>query len=100
MLGSAVVVAGGATGPSGNLLGMGLALLNVVLFAVFFLVSKASRTDLGTLPFLGGALTVAALLVSAYVPGRRRAGAEVPRARTCCSQGSWRPAPGSSGTWS
>ena len=67
MAGSAVVVVGGATGPSGNVLGMGLALLNVVFFAIFFLVSKASRPHLGTLPFLGGTLTVAALLVSAYV---------------------------------
>lgn len=47
--------------------GMGLALGNVVLFAVFFLVSKASRDHMGTLPFLGGALTVAAVLVSVYV---------------------------------
>lgn len=67
MAGSAVVVAGGATGPSGNPLGMGLALGNVVLFAVFFLVSKSSRDHLGTLPFLGGTLTVAAVLVSVYV---------------------------------
>ena len=67
MVGSAVVVAGGATGPSGNPLGMGLALGNVVLFAVFFLISKASRDHLGTLPFLGGTLAVAAVLVSGYV---------------------------------
>ena len=67
MLGSAVVVVGGATGPSGDVLGMVLALVNVVFFAVFFLVSKSSRDHLGTLPFLGGTLTVAALLVSAYV---------------------------------
>ena len=67
MVGSAVVVAGGATGPSGDPLGMALALVNVVLFAAFFLVSKASRPDIGTLPFLGGTLTVAAVLVSGYV---------------------------------
>lgn len=67
MGGSAVVVVGGSTGPSGNPLGMALALANVVLFAVFFLVSKASRPHLGTLPFLGGTLTVAAVVVSAYV---------------------------------
>lgn len=67
MAGSAVVVVGGATGPAGDPLGMGLALANVVLFAVFFLVSKASREHLGTLPFLGGTLTVAAVLVSLYV---------------------------------
>ena len=67
MLGSAIVVAGGASGPSGNLLGMALALANVVLFAVFFLLSKASRDHLGTLPFLGGALTVAAMVVTVYV---------------------------------
>lgn len=67
MAGSAVVVAGGATGPSGDPLGMALALINVVFFAVFFLVSKASRDHLGTLPFLGGTLLVAALLVSGHV---------------------------------
>ena len=67
MVGSAVVVVGGSTGPSGDPLGMALALANVVLFAVFFLVSKASRPHLGTLPFLGATLTVAAVVVSAYV---------------------------------
>lgn len=67
MVGAGVVVTGGATGPAGDPLGMGLALVNVVFFAVFFLVSKSSRDQLGTLPFLGGTLTVAALLVTAYV---------------------------------
>lgn len=67
MVGAAVVVAGGATGPSGDPMGMVLALVNVVFFAVFFLVSKSSRDQLGTLPFLGGTLTVAALLVTVYV---------------------------------
>ena len=67
MVGSAVVVVGGATGPSGDVLGMALAMANVVLFAAFFLVSKSSRGHLGTLPFLGGSLTVAAVLVSLYV---------------------------------
>jgi drug/metabolite transporter (DMT)-like permease len=67
MVGAAVVVAGGASGPTGDPLGMTLAMANVVLFATFFLISKASRDHLGTLPFLGGSLTVAAVLVSAYV---------------------------------
>ncbi len=67
MVGAGVVVTGGSTGPSGDPLGMGLALVNVVFFAVFFLISKSSRDQLGTLPFLGGTLTVAAVLVSVYV---------------------------------
>lgn len=67
MAGATVVVFGGATGPDGDPVGMLLALLNVVAFAGFFLLSKRSRDHLAVLPFLFGTMAVAALFVSAYV---------------------------------
>lgn len=67
MLGAGVVVAGSAAGPQGSPLGMTLALVNVVAFAVFFLISKSSRDHLDVLPFLAGTLTVGAVIVTGYL---------------------------------
>lgn len=67
MVGAAIVVFGGSTGPAGDPIGMLLALANVVAFAVFFLLSKRSREHLPVLPFLFGVIAVAALFVSGYV---------------------------------
>lgn len=67
MAGAGVVVVGASAGPSGDPVGMALALANVVAFAVFFLLSKISRDDLGVVAFLLGTMTLAALFVSAYV---------------------------------
>lgn len=67
MVGTAVVVVGATTSPQGDPFGMTLALLNVVAFAAFFLLSKGSRERLDVLPFLFGVMTVAAVLVSTYV---------------------------------
>jgi drug/metabolite transporter (DMT)-like permease len=67
MAGTAVVVVGGASGPQGDPVGMILALGNVVLFAAFFLFSKASRAHLDVLPFLFGVMVVAAITTGAYV---------------------------------
>lgn len=67
MIGVAVVVIGGSSGPTGDPLGMTLAVGNVVFFAVFFLLSKGSRQHLGVLPFLFGVMTAGALTVTGYV---------------------------------
>lgn len=67
MAGAAVVVVGGATGTTGSPVGMALALANVVAFAVFFLVSKASRDELDVMPFLAASLAVAGVIVTAFV---------------------------------
>lgn len=67
MAGSAVVVATGGSGPEGDLVGMALAGAHVTLFAAFFLLSKATRGRIGTLPFLLRVMATAAVLVSAYV---------------------------------
>lgn len=67
MVGAAIVVVGASTSPEGDLVGMLLALANVVAFAAFFLLSKASREELSVVPFLFGVMTVAALVVSGYV---------------------------------
>lgn len=64
--GAGVVVLGAATGPSGNLGGMLLAIANVVFFGVFFLLSKLSRPHIAVLPFLLGVILVAAVAVSAF----------------------------------
>lgn len=67
IVGAAVVAFGGATGPRGDPLGMILAVANVFLFTVFFLLSKKGRDHLPVLPFLFGVMFVAAVFVSAYV---------------------------------
>jgi drug/metabolite transporter (DMT)-like permease len=67
MAGTALVVLGASTGPQGDPLGMVLALGNVLFFAVFFLLSKASRSHLDVLPFLFGVMFVAAVTTSLYV---------------------------------
>ena len=65
--GAAVIVFGGASGPQGDPVGMTMAALNVLAFAVFFLLSKKSRDHLPVLPFLFGTMVVAALSVSLFV---------------------------------
>lgn len=67
MVGAAVVVFAGSSGPEGDPVGMALALANVVAFAGFFLLSKASRDHLGVLAFLLGTMATAAVFVSLYV---------------------------------
>jgi drug/metabolite transporter (DMT)-like permease len=64
--GGALVATSGATRPGGDPAGMAMAALNVVLFAVFFLVSKKGRDDVGVVPFLAGMLLVAAVTVSLF----------------------------------
>lgn len=67
MGGAAIVVVGASTSPQGDLGGMLLALANVVAFAGFFLLSKASRGELAVIPFLFGVMTAAAVVVTGYV---------------------------------
>jgi len=66
MAGAAVVVVGASSGPEGSLPGMLMAVVNVVAFGAFFLLSKASRDHIDVLPFLFGTMVVAAVTVSAY----------------------------------
>lgn len=67
MVGSSLVILGASTGPDGNLTGMLLAIMNVVAFASFFLLSKASRADLPVILFLFGVMGVSAVVVTAYI---------------------------------
>lgn len=67
MGGAALVVLAGSSGPSGSPLGMGLALVNVVVFSLFFLLSKRSRDHVDVVWFLAGVMVVAAVAVSGYV---------------------------------
>jgi drug/metabolite transporter (DMT)-like permease len=67
-LGGAVVVAlGGSSGPSGDPVGMLLAAGNVVFYAIYFVWSKQARDEIDVVPFLWGATTTAALIVTAFV---------------------------------
>ncbi|MCU1377579.1 MAG: transporter of the drug/metabolite transporter superfamily, partial [Acidimicrobiales bacterium] len=67
-LGGAVVVAlGGSSGPQGDPLGMLMAAGNVVFYAVYFVWSKQARDEIDVVPFLWGAVTTAAVVVSAFV---------------------------------
>lgn len=67
MVGTGVVVFGASAGPSGEPFGMLLALANVVAFAAFFLLSKASRGHLPVIAFLLGTMAVAAVVVTGWV---------------------------------
>lgn len=64
--GAAVVAVAGSSGPDGDPAGMALAASNVVLYAVFFVLSKRGRDEIDVIPFLFGTMTVAALTVSAF----------------------------------
>lgn len=66
MAGAGVVVLAGAAGPSGDSLGVVLAMLNVVFFAFYFVWSKQARDHIDTAPFLFGVVLAAAVVVSAY----------------------------------
>jgi hypothetical protein len=57
----------GGRRPEGDAFGAALALANVVFFAIFFLLSKRSRPDIGVVPFLTGVMLTASVLVTAFV---------------------------------
>lgn len=65
--GAGVVVLAGASGPSGDPVGVLLAVLNVAFFAVYFVWSKQARSHIDTVPFLFGVVVAAGVVVSAYV---------------------------------
>lgn len=67
MAGAAFVVLGSSAGPSGDLLGMLMALGSTACFALFFLISKVSRDDLAVVAFLTTVMSTAAVLVSIFV---------------------------------
>lgn len=67
ILGAVGVGWAGSTGPSGNLAGMGLAALNVVVFSAFFMCSKAARPHMDVWPFLARVITLAAVFVTGFV---------------------------------
>ena len=65
--GAGVVVLAGASGPSGDPVGVLLAVLNVAFFAVYFVWSKQARDHIATVPFLFGVVVAAGVVVSLYV---------------------------------
>lgn len=67
MIGAGTVVYSGSVGIAGAPRGMLLALGHVVVFALFFLISKQGRNVVGVLPFLTGTMLVSAALMSVYV---------------------------------
>lgn len=67
MAGAAFVVLGSSSGPDGDLLGMGMAMLSATFFALFFLISKFSREHLTVVAFLTTVMGTAAVLVSLFV---------------------------------
>ncbi len=67
IVGTAIVVLAGSSGPNGDPLGMVLAALNVVGYSFYFVWSKVARDKIDTVPFLFGTAVFAALSVSGYV---------------------------------
>lgn len=66
MVGAGIVVVGASSGPTGDPVGMTMAVLNVVFFAGFFLASKLGREETPVLPFLFGVMFVSAVGVSLF----------------------------------
>ena len=64
--GAAGVALAGSSGPKGDPAGMALAAANVVMYAIFFVISKRARDHIDVVPFLFGVMTVAAVTVSAF----------------------------------
>ena len=65
--GAGVVVLAGASGPSGDPVGVLLAVLNVAFFAIYFVWSKQARDHIDTVPFLFGVVVAAGVVVSLFV---------------------------------
>jgi drug/metabolite transporter (DMT)-like permease len=65
--GAVAVALIGSSGPEGDPFGMLLAAGNVVFYALYFVWSKHIRDEIDTIPFLFGTVSVAAVVVSAYV---------------------------------
>jgi len=65
--GSALIVLAGSSGPEGDPGGMALAVVNVVWYSLFFLLSKRGRDHLDVVPFLFGTMAAAAVTVSLWV---------------------------------
>ena len=66
ILGSAVVILGGSTGPEGNPLGIALGALSVAAWSVQFVIMKLARRTMNTIPLTMGMLAVSALFVSLF----------------------------------
>lgn len=67
MVGAAVVVLAGSSGPSGDTLGMLMALGNVICFTAFYLLAKVVRGAATVLQFLFGVMLVSAVVVTVFV---------------------------------
>jgi drug/metabolite transporter (DMT)-like permease len=66
MGGAAFVVLGSSSGPSGDLLGMLMAVGSMACFALFFVISKVSRDDVAVVAFLATVMSTAAVLVTVF----------------------------------
>lgn len=67
MAGAVFVVLGSSAGPTGDLVGMLMAVGSTTCFALFFLISKVSRDEMAVVAFLAIVMTTAAVLVSTFV---------------------------------
>lgn len=67
MVGTVVVVLGSAASPDGDIVGMLMAVVSTIFFALFFVISKVSRPHLPVVSFLTTVMGTAAVLVSAFV---------------------------------
>jgi drug/metabolite transporter (DMT)-like permease len=67
MVGAALVILAGSSGPQGDPLGMVLAAANVGFYAVFFVWSKIGRQHIDPMSFIFGATLGAAVTVTVFV---------------------------------
>lgn len=67
MVGTIVVVLGSASSPDGDIVGMLMAVVSTVFFALFFVISKVSRPHIPVVSFLTAVMGTAAVFVSGFV---------------------------------
>ncbi len=64
--GAAFLITAASSGPEGDPVGMLMALVSMILFAGFFVVSKLSRSEISVVGFLTTAICTAAVFVTGY----------------------------------
>lgn len=67
MVGTVVVVLGSASSSDGDVVGMLMAVVSTVFFALFFVISKASRPHIPVVAFLTTVMGTAAVFVTGFV---------------------------------
>ena len=69
MIGAAVVVLAGSSGPEGDAAGMAMAVGHVAAFSVWFVISKRSRSEIDLVRLFLGTFVVAGIMIAGFAAG-------------------------------